>query len=107
MTAIQTSLEDFCSVPVPVWPFLAIVLFLCLVPLVVLSVHHVANDPLARAYSYPSLWLFLVLYELLRYACEIRVRRSRVLVSLEYDDPIPETKRLVPDKPLDGAEDPS
>jgi len=49
----------------------------------------------------------MVIYELLRYACEIRVRRhpQRIVVTIEYDDPIV-VKRIRPDEPLDGAEDP-
>ena len=94
-------------------PLLAAFLCVCLMPLVILLVHRVANDRLMRQMAHPSVWLFLVIYDLLREHWTQRpppLRRELVIGHLpvipEYDDPPVFTSWKRPLEPLDGAEDP-
>jgi hypothetical protein len=94
-------------------PLLAITICICLMPVVILLVHRVANDRLMRQMSHPSVWPFLVVYDLLREHFMQRplpLRRELVIGHLpmipEYDDPPVFTSWKRPDPPLDGAEDP-
>ena len=94
MTDIQNSLELF-------WRLLAIpLLFCCLLPLFII-VHHVTTDPVARALAPPGLWPFMAIYDLIRLSWSSR----KIIVFIECEDPIV-IKRITPDMPLDGAEDP-
>jgi len=102
MTDVQNSLDA----PVSLWPLLAIPLFLCLLPPLIMILHHVTTDPVARAFAPPALWPLMALYTLLVGSLPPVRQPVRVIKVLEYDDPISTTTWKRPDPPLDGAEDP-
>jgi hypothetical protein len=83
------------------WPLLPILLLLCLLPLLVMVLHRITTDPVARAFAPPALWPLMAIYDLIRWTWSSR----KIVVTIEYDDPCV-IKRIRPDEPLDGAEDP-
>ncbi len=105
--------ESTCAPPTSFMSLLAALLCLCLGSLVMMLVHRSANDPLMRQMAHPSVWPFLVVYDLLREHWTQRpspLRRELVIGHLptipEYDDPPVFTAWKRPDPLLDGAEDP-
>ena len=95
MADIQNSLDDSVSL----WQHLAISLFLCLLPPLMMGLHHIMTDPVARMAAPPALWPLMAIYIMIRGS----LHPPRKV--LEYEDPI-STTWIRPDPPLDGAEDP-
>ena len=103
---INLLVENTCAPPSAFMPLLALALS-CLIPLVVLLVHHTTRV------AHPSVWSFLVVYDLVREHFRGRplpLRPELILGHLpvipEYDDPPVFTAWKRPDPLLDGAEDP-
>jgi len=109
MTAIQNTLhveELLCNLPISFWPFLTIPLVFCLLPVLIILLHPVMTDPVARAQAPLALWPLMLLYTLLIGSYSPVRQPIRVIKLLEYDDPVATTTWRGPDPPLDGAEDP-